>query len=194
MSFTITTKLYHHHLETFCFMDWWLKWTLWHDLELNFDTFLSCSDYTVVTTRDHLLQRHGCLQADEGAEGESWAGGELSAQGGWAEPHRIRFAGDCIWQKHYPLLWVPMRYFHSWNVKCKSFFPIVFCKMTSRCLHYFSDCINLQCPDEQNQSKLLLGFPGWQTDLSQVQRCQSGGPVESDQLLWLYHADLRAGC
>lgn len=36
--------------------------------------------------------------------------------------------------------------------------------------------------------------PGWQSDLSQVQRCQGGGPVESDQLLRLQHADLCPGC
>lgn len=36
-------------------------------------------------------------------------------------------------------------------------------------------------------------FPGRRLDLGQVQRCQSGGPEESDQLLRLQHADLRPG-
>lgn len=34
----------------------------------------------------------------------------------------------------------------------------------------------------------------WQQDFSQVQRCQSGGPVEPDQFLWLQHTDLCPRC
>lgn len=42
--------------------------------------------------------------------------------------------------------------------------------------------------------RATFGVPGRQPDLSQMQRRQSGGPLELDQLLWLRHADVCPGC
>lgn len=44
------------------------------------------------------------------------------------------------------------------------------------------------------QNWFCVWFPGRQPDFGEGQRRQGGGPVESDQLLQLQHADLRPGC